>query len=77
MDSDKKKCPFCAEEVMQEALKCKHCGELFDNDKMGVDATLEKVGKKTFSFIGRVILYIFILMIIGVWFILKDVPFVQ
>ena len=33
-----KKCPSCAEEIQEEAVKCRHCGELLNGQKMSDSA---------------------------------------
>lgn len=56
MSEGMKKCPFCGEEILAEAKKCKHCGEFLDNTLKNDALSKEEVKewrKKIKSLIGK------------------------
>jgi len=42
-----KKCPFCAEEIQESAIKCKHCGSMLDGS--GQEQKVSIVGRDPFA----------------------------
>ena len=44
-----KKCPFCAEQIQEEAVKCKHCGEFLDQKSLDELQLSKKVDRQIFN----------------------------
>jgi predicted nucleic acid-binding Zn ribbon protein len=46
MSDPTKKCPYCAEAILADARKCKHCGEMLDAKPLVIEQTGKQYKKE-------------------------------
>lgn len=65
------KCPFCAEEIQEDAIKCKHCGSMLSKqDSQKVVNAKQHPSYTTFTILGLILPFVGI--IVGIVYLTKS-----
>ncbi len=72
MEEDTKRCPYCGEEILATAKKCKHCGEWLDNSRIQACvikkiADCQRISNIVWLIIAIIQICSIICIIAGVW----------
>jgi len=71
MEGNTKKCPFCGEEILGAAVKCKHCGSMLEASKGAGTAT---AGAKDY---GMFLIGIPVVAVMMIWFWIGNMNMLQ
>ena len=71
-----KACPYCGEDILAVAVKCKHCGSMLDGSAVGTSGAQNAALRPAPDY-GSLLLAIPLLAVLFMWFWIPSIPMIQ